>query len=73
MIRQFTLLILLKKDNVATKIFHIGKKTEMEYYYLLLMLDFLNVEYEVDEYWMEDQKGEFYEQLKNFRRDFCTN
>lgn len=45
---------LVKKVNVVDNIFHIGRKTEMEYYDLLSMLDFLNVEYEVDENWMED-------------------
>ena len=34
-------------------IFHIGRKTQMEYCNLFLMLDFLNVEYEVDEDWMD--------------------
>lgn len=48
---------LVKKVNGVDYILHIGRKTEMVYYELLSMLDFLNVEYEVDEDWM-DQKGE---------------
>ena len=49
---------LVKVVNGVDYILHIGRKTEMGYYELLSMLDFLNVEYEVDEGWMEDQKGE---------------
>ena len=45
---------LVKVVNGVDYILHIGRKTEMGYYELLSMLDFLNVEYEVDEYWMED-------------------
>lgn len=45
---------LVKKVNGVYNIFHIGRKTEMGYYELLSMLDFLNVEYEIDEGWMED-------------------
>lgn len=48
---------LIKEINGVENIFHVGKKTEIEYYDLIMMLDFLNVEYEVDEDWM-DQKGE---------------
>ena len=44
---------LIKEINGVENIFHIGRKTEMEYYNLFLMLDFLNVEYEVDEDWMD--------------------
>ena len=45
---------LVKVVNGVDYILHIGRKTEMGYYELLSMLDFLNVEYEVDEGWMED-------------------
>ena len=45
---------LVKVVNGVEDIFHIGRKTEMGYYELLSMLDFLNVEYEVDEGWMGD-------------------
>ena len=45
---------LVKVVNGVKNIFHIGRKTEMGYYELLSMLDFLNVEYEIDEGWMED-------------------
>ena len=48
---------LIKEINGVENIFHVGKKTEIEYYDLIMMLDFLNVEYEVDEDWM-NQKGE---------------
>ena len=44
---------LVKKVNGVDYILHIGRKTEMVYYELLSMLDFLNVEYEVDEDWMD--------------------
>ena len=44
---------LIKEINGVENIFHVGKKTEMEYYNLFLMLVFLNVEYEVDEDWMD--------------------
>lgn len=44
---------IIKEDNGVKNIFHIGKKTEMGYYEFLSMLDFLNVEYEVDEDWMD--------------------
>ena len=44
---------LVKKVNGVDDIFHIGRKTEMGYYELLSMLDFLNVEYEIDEDWMD--------------------
>ena len=45
---------LVKVVNGEKNIFHIGRKTEMGYYELLSMLDFLNVEYEIDEGWMGD-------------------
>lgn len=44
---------LVKKVNGVDDIFHIGRKTEMGYYELLSMLDFLILEYEVDEDWMD--------------------
>lgn len=44
---------LVKVVNGVKNIFHIGRKTEMGYYELLSILDFLNVEYEVDEDWMD--------------------
>lgn len=44
---------LIKEINGVENIFHVGKKTEIEYYDLIMMLDFLNVEYEVDEDWMD--------------------
>ena len=44
---------LVKVVNGVENIFHIGRKTEMEYYNLFLMLDFLDLEYEVDEDWMD--------------------
>ena len=44
---------LIKVVNGVENIFHIGRKTEMGYYELLSMLDFLNVEYEIDEDWMD--------------------
>ena len=44
---------LVKVVNGVENIFHIGRKTEIEYYDLIMMLDFLNVEYEVDEDWMD--------------------
>ena len=44
---------LVKVVNGVENIFHIGRKTEMGYYELLSMLDFLNVEYEIDEDWMD--------------------
>ena len=45
---------LVKVVNGVKNIFHIGRKTEMGYYDFISMLYFLNVEYEVDEGWMED-------------------
>lgn len=52
---------LIKKVNGVENIFHIGMKTEMEYYNFISMLDFLNVkycflnvEYKIDEDWLED-------------------
>lgn len=44
---------LVKVVNGVKNIFHIGRKTEMEYYDLLIMLNFLILEYEVDEDWMD--------------------
>ena len=44
---------IIKEINGVENIFHVGKKTEMGYYELIMMLDFLNVEYEVDEDWMD--------------------
>ena len=44
---------LIKEINGVENSFHVGKKTEIEYYDLIMMLDFLNVEYEVDEDWMD--------------------
>ena len=44
---------LVKVVNGVENIFHIGRKTEIGYYELLSMLDFLNVEYEIDEDWMD--------------------
>lgn len=43
---------LVKVVNGVKNIFHIGRKTEMGYYELLSILNFLNVEYEIDEGWM---------------------
>ena len=41
---------LVKEVNRVKNIFHIGEKTEMEFYYFLDMLNFLNVKYEIYEY-----------------------
>ena len=45
---------IIKEYNGVKNIFNIGKKTEMGYYDLLSMLNFLNIEYKIDEGWMED-------------------
>ena len=44
---------LVKVVNGVENIFHIGRKTEIEYYDFLIMLDFLILEYELDEDWMD--------------------
>ena len=44
---------LVKEVSGVEYIFHVGRKEEIEYYDLFRMLDFLNVEYEVDEDWMD--------------------
>lgn len=46
--------ILKKENNGNTSVFYVGRKTELEYYHLLNLLDFLNVRYEVHECWIED-------------------
>lgn len=51
---------LIKKVNGVKNIFHIGRKTEMEFYHFIDMLNFLNVEYEIYEGYFEDRKGNIY-------------
>lgn len=51
---------LVKKVNGVENIFHIGRKTEMEFYYFLDMLNFLNVECEIYEGYFEDRKENIY-------------
>lgn len=46
--------ILKQESNGNTSVFHLGRKTELEYYDFLNMLDFLNVRYKVHEQWIED-------------------
>lgn len=51
---------LVKEVNGVKNIFHIGEKTEMEFYYFLDMLNFLNVKYEIYEGYFEDRKENIY-------------
>lgn len=46
--------IIKQESNGNTSVFHLGRKTELEYYDFLNMLDFLNVRYEVHECWIEN-------------------
>lgn len=51
---------LIKEVNGVENIFHIGEKTEMEFYYFLDMLNFLNVEREIYEGYFGDRKENIY-------------